>query len=346
MSSATTATANVASTPNKPVVHELFIDVMKVKYTFKGMDTVAGRQVAFDTHLAIYEQLEAVDLFSPTMIKKPPDVNLAKRIVLEGFDPTHYPVFFYKYQIISNVHFANFISIKFHPEDLGLKGIEMMHIALGSIFEGGWKNFIDHGEISTLEVSVDLHNVSMNSIRVFPPASTKTSTVYRLGKAVETIYYGTSKKPQFSIYDRQSKRAQKTPPQIVGVCTRVEKKFPNASRPLKKLNGLKNPFLPLQMLQLPLHPPVQPSKKKKLVQDEDAKESKSGGKDYIWELFLDSVAQRTLYPALSLLPVERRTLYRKHLQKGVADWWDPRQVWKGWYSYLSKLKLDDPDHFA
>jgi hypothetical protein len=62
-------------------------------------------------------------------------------------------------------------------------------------------------------------------------------------------------------------------------------------------------------------------------------------KDYLWTMFLDSVCQRSLVPALALLPEEKRTLYRDWLKQNSTSWWDPEAIWTGWLPMLNKLKI-------
>ena len=66
-------------------------------------------------------------------------------------------------------------------------------------------------------------------------------------------------------------------------------------------------------------------------------------KGYIWELFMDSVAIRTLPVALKLLPAEKRTEYRKWFAQHPVNWWKPDLIWSKWVAYLDKTNIANPD---
>jgi hypothetical protein len=54
---------------------------------------------------------------------------------------------------------------------------------------------------------------------------------------------------------------------------------------------------------------------------------------------MDSVAARTLPVALKLLPIERRTAYRKWLAQHAVTFWDPDLIWAQWPAYLTSSGL-------
>ena len=56
-------------------------------------------------------------------------------------------------------------------------------------------------------------------------------------------------------------------------------------------------------------------------------------------MFCDSVQVRGLTDALALLPVERRTKYRKHLKAHPQPWWNPEKIWQSWPAMLDELKI-------
>lgn len=58
---------------------------------------------------------------------------------------------------------------------------------------------------------------------------------------------------------------------------------------------------------------------------------------FVWELFKCAVQDNGLPAALALLPLERRTLYRKHFKAHNQPWWQPDAIWAKWPGMLEEL---------
>jgi hypothetical protein len=63
---------------------------------------------------------------------------------------------------------------------------------------------------------------------------------------------------------------------------------------------------------------------------------------YVWQLFKRAADVEGLMGALALLPEEKRTLYRKHLDANKQPWWNPDAIWANWPKMLDELKIASP----
>ena len=244
---------------------------------------------------------------------------IGRKIVLNSIAKSkHYPYL----QVRHAEKQVQHISLTLHPRDMGLEGLEELNVFLGCFVEGGWGTFVDRAKVAGIEVSIDFEGVPFNSVHVMPDQA-KTSTVYRSGKQLQTVYFGKTKSNQTVIYDRGAKRAEQGDEAKSGDCTRIERKLKPSKLNLKSLDQLPNPFSHVEFVAVPPVPPPAETK------------------DYVWALFTDSVAQRGLDAALKLLPTHKRSVYRKHLASHDAKWWLPSIIWKRWPGVLDDLKLTD-----
>ena len=322
----------------------LFIDVLTVTLNFK-----AGKD-AIDSHLSLWQLLQDTTAFP----KAPTSMGYKRSVRVElpsVKDKKHYPYLDYRFHKPTNTEngtpaspgMAERIRIRVHPRDLGPFGFVELDTIFKLFLHDGWGAFIKDGMVSKLEVSVDLPDIVLTSLHILPPKH-RTCTVYRTGSTVRTIYLGKSKSDQIVLYDRGFKRLQKKQYSLAGPCTRLERKFHNANKLLKDLGSLPNPFDSLKFVDLPAKPPISKYQKKLSAEKKaagEAIEGKADGTAYIWELFLDSVAQRTLPVALKLLPESKQKDYRKHIEAHPCPWWNKDEVWKGWQPYLDSLALVD-----
>lgn len=217
------------------------------------------------------------------------------------------------------------VRIEFSPVDIS--GSEMKHLdsVLRSFLPNGWGFFAALGKVTMIEVSVDLPLVETDFVHPLPQQTTTVKT-WGTGGTLETIYLGKGKGNFTRIYDRGVKRKAKGQhsPEYHG--TRVERVLrPNGKLAVKDLAGLPNPFSGLAFIKLPSARP--PDEKK----------------DYLWQMFRDTVRVRGLPSALKLLPVEKRTAYRKWLAAHPEDWWSPDEIWKHWVNTVTVDGLDDPN---
>lgn len=212
---------------------------------------------------------------------------------------------------------------EFSPVDLGPAGLEEYHATLMTLMHDGWLSFLQHGRMTKLEVSVDLPGVQVEAFHALPHQGT-TSKAWKTDGKLETMVLGKSGGNQTRVYSRDKKRIAKGQNWTGPPTTRVERilRFQPA-RPLTSLAQLANPFTHISaVLNVPEPPPGE-------------------AKPYIWSLFRDSVNMRGLTAALKLLPVEKRTMYRKWLDQHPTSFWDPAAIWTRWQDHLSDLKMVD-----
>ncbi len=250
--------------------------------------------------------------------KKWGQFSVSKRVVLPFIiDSKKWPVLQYRHES----GYAKQLRLEFSPVDLGSTGLDDLHVALVTLIPDGWPFVLQNGRITGIEVSVDVPKVDINDFNVMPQQVT-TARSWSTGGKLETLVLGKSKGNQTKLYNRAAKRKAKgqTSPHYEG--TRIERRLRLVHNlPLIKLPSMPNPFLGLKMVALPpSKPPSEP-------------------KSYMWEMFMDSVAQRSLPVALKLLPIEKRTLYRAWLAQYPVGWWDPATIWSHWPEYVMQSGL-------
>jgi hypothetical protein len=290
----------------------LFIDRLVVKLNF-----LPG-EAAHQTHNALFQIFDDPECFSGTQPAN--TVQIEKKIVLASVtNSKHHAHLIYRYAD----HQAQWMRMTLHPRDMGLQGFEDLHNVLGLFLEEGWGSFVAGAKVTQIEVSIDLEGVPFNNVHVLPD-QVQTSTLYKSGQQIETIYLGKSKSNQTIVYDRGGKRKKKKQYDKAGPCTRIERKKSNLNLYVHELGKLTNPFSHVKFVDVPAIPPP----------DEV--------KEYLWTLFTDAVAQRGLDPALKLLPQAKRTAYRNYISAQQQPWWKPGIIWYSWPKVLEDLKLTNP----
>lgn len=215
------------------------------------------------------------------------------------------------------------LRLEFNPAKVGAEGMSSLREVLDKLLPfGGWDFLMAVGHVSRLDVAADLHGVRMHQIHVLPQQVLTTKTYENKGK-LKTIYVGKPTGSQLTVYSKSFQMAQRGKP-LPDPVVRVEKRLRNVGKDLSELAELGNPLLGFSIVSTPPGPPPG---------EQTPKNS------YIWRLFLDSVALRTLGPALKLLPEARMTAYRKHFKGYEQPRWDAEEVWASWPETLVKMRL-------
>lgn len=303
------------TTPKKSSKVIPFIDRMRVSINFEP------GEMAEEVQSNIWAQVADKDAF--TQVASKGSYNAAWRIkIASALKLKHYPLMQYRYVDKCAARLA----IDFAPDDLGPDGLDLMHIALKSIVDGGWVAFVELGKVNMIEVTVDLHGVPMGGFHVLPQQTTTVKSWSNAGK-LETLYLGKKQGNFTRIYDRGKKRASKKQAWAHGHVTRVERVLKGQEIPVASLANLDNVFAGIKMVDLP---PTAPPE----------------GKGYIWDLFCDAVAQRGLPAALKVLPADTyRKNYRKWLAQHPKPWWQPEEIWAEWGPMIEKTKLASKEWF-
>ena len=209
------------------------------------------------------------------------------------------------------------------PEDLGLQGLTELHAVLSSIVPGGWGYFIKYAHITRLDVTVDLPGVRIGGFLMMPFQALTSMQFWTDGK-LTSVTHGKPGGDQTLIYNRKQKRLSKKQAWGGASETRVERRLViSGDKKLDYLWSMPNPFAKLQMIENMPGPPF----------GEDEKR---------WQRFEDSVKVRGLNAALALLPVARRTQYRKHLAAHPAPWWNAEKIWTNSPKWLDAMKIANP----
>jgi hypothetical protein len=189
---------------------------------------------------------------------------------------------------------------------------------LAHIFPDGWLYILEHGQVSRIDIAVDLPGMRMDDFLLLPEQGIIYQRFLSNGH-LKTVYLGAPGGNQLRIYSKSAE--QKAKGLIVSQpAVRVERTLRNQHLKVHELKMLKNPFDKLTFV--PPMPPPPPGESEKR-----------------WSSFQDSVQVRGLSPALATLPEKRRTRYRKHLKQNPASWWDPQAIWKSWQDALDKVGI-------
>ncbi|TXM73121.1 hypothetical protein FV218_11875 [Methylobacterium sp. WL69] len=215
------------------------------------------------------------------------------------------------------------LRLEFNPVRAGPFGMGALREVLHHLLPiGGWDFLYEKGKISRLDIAVDVQGIRMHHFHLLPQQVLVTKTYEKQAK-LKTIYVGKPTGNQLAVYSKSAEMAASGKPLPVPT-VRIEKRLKKLGKSLSQLGKLDNPFLGFNIVSTPPGPPA----------GEETPKNK-----YIWTLFLDSVARRTLGPALKLLPQAKMTVYRKHFKGYEQPWWDVKKVWAQWPETLKNMRL-------
>jgi hypothetical protein len=294
----------------KPDGYHPFIDKLSIVVTPLSVDEG-------DIYNAIWTVLDDAEVFSDAGAKaKWGPFKVAKWINLTS---TPERVRFHFGYVGKN---AVKLRLEFNPRKIGSHGLTELKSILTMIFPDGWEYVIAHGNITRIDVAVDFPNTRPCMFAVLPQQALTTKSWDVKGK-LETFVLGKKKGNQTLLYNKKLQRLAQGKPWVGKSVTRLERRLRNPHiNGLSGLHLLPNPFKGLLLTEVTTDPP--------------SGEKKS----WVWELFKDSVLQRGLPSALALLPKERRTLYRGHLNKNAHPLWDPIAIWENWPTVIKQSELD------
>lgn len=291
---------------------KLFIDRMNVGIQFEN-----GQEAA-DIHSNIWNMVADTTVF--TQIKTVKTYSASWKMNLPSVaDKRHHPKLHYRY----DKPFATRIAVSLKPVDLGAEGMADLHSILVSVVDDGWGAFLHRGIVSELEVSIDLYGIDVNDLHPLPAKST-TKTTYSNDGKLETIYMGKKTGNQWRIYNKTAHRHAQKKPNYTGTRTRIERIERSLGIKVEELHMIKNPFLTLELLEMPLTPPP----------------SLPESKQYIWEGFCALVQIKGLQAALRRLPkTHYRPMFRAWIKAHDAPYWEPAAIWKQWVPMLKDLDI-------
>lgn len=189
------------------------------------------------------------------------------------------------------------------------------------IVPDGWEYVVKHGRITRLDVAVDIPDARPDHFKILPQLGLTTQKWAVDGKS-QTFTLGLPKGNQTLVYNLKAKRLKQGKSWPGKARVRVERRLRQpAPYKLSLLSQLANPFLAAKLIRMPGPPPKT--------------------KPWMWSLFTDSVSVRGLPAALALLPADRRTAYRKYLDKFAHEKWAPEQIWAKWQQYVTECELGE-----
>jgi hypothetical protein len=209
--------------------------------------------------------------------------------------------------------------------DLQRVGVE----STGS-YGAGLLRFMQQAGIAVLEVTTpDRQDVLVDQFH-FLANQSETTMQWKVDGKLQTYTHGKPKGNHTAIYDRKAKRIANGKSWQGKEGMRVERRL--KAPPIKsllELPQLPNPFASMQLVSMPDAPP---SEQVKVL--------------YVWDLFRRAADLQGFTAALALLPVEKRTLYRKHLDDYKQPRWNPTAIWANWPKMLDELKIAWPAAWA
>ncbi|WP_139802572.1 replication initiation factor domain-containing protein [Aurantimonas sp. 22II-16-19i] len=282
-----------------------FIDKISVVVTPKTKEDQA------DIHQAVATMWNDKELLGPATWKKP--YKRSYTVPLEGFDDE--PRFDYSF----HGPLATKLRFELNPGLLGKDGMNALHASLIVLMPDGWEYALVNGNISRLDVAVDLHAVRMDDFLYLPTQSTR-KLAWTSDGHLESFTLGTNKGHQTLVYNKKAEQKAKGKKWDGSTVVRIEKRMKNLNSKVLDLGKLENPFKGTLLVQN--FPPPIP--------DEN---------QWQWTLFQDCVRFRGLDKALALLPKDRKAKYRKHLKAHSLTWWDAEMVWANWPQALGPLMV-------
>lgn len=286
-----------------------FIDKLSVVITFQEAD-------AHSIFSNIWLQIEDKAVFNDAGYKAKGKYKLAKFLNL---GPASRPLFQFDYEDKKALK----CRIDFNPRKIGLAGFSELQAILTSLMPDGWDYLLKHGNITRIDVAVDIPNSRPGMFAILPKQGLGTKAWTQGGK-LETFVLGKKNANQTLIYNKKAHRLAQGKKWDGPATVRVERRLKHpAVKKIAMLSDLPNPFAALVLTDLEKMPV-------------------SEKKPWIWSLFKDSVAARGLPAALAKLPKEKRTMYRKHLEQHPHDQWSPSQIWEGWQDALKAVGLYVP----
>ena len=231
------------TTPKTPEKITPFIDRMTVGVNYEPNDLSA------DIHSNIWTQTNDTSVFAA--VKPGGSYKRAWRIKLNAaVQIKHFPVMRYRYA----EGCAARLSLTFSPHDLGPKGLEELHAVLVSIVPQGWGSIVEDGQVTMLEVSIDLPGIPIGNCH---PLMQQTTVVksWSTGGKLETLLFGKKSGNQTRMYDRGQKRKSKKQAWPHGETTRIERVLRGQHLPIQQLPELANLFAGMNFIDLPPKPP-------------------------------------------------------------------------------------------
>ncbi len=195
--------------------------------------------------------------------------------------------------------------LEFNPQKVGPEGLDELAIILSMLFFGECDYVWKYGRASSMDIAIDLHDVTVGQMRFLHKWGTTQQTCAMDGK-IETIYLGKGKTQQTKIYDKAAELKLNLPYPI----TRIERRV-KSNVMIKKLKDVKFPFEHLSM--------------------EHAMPKAPGGFEaWQWEFYCDAVEKRGPAAASALLPKDLRKKILKHLKQCHSPIWQPTDFWSHW----------------
>jgi hypothetical protein len=297
-------TPKSASSPTAPAP---FIDKISIVVTILEAD--AGNVFA-----AFWTAVGDKNLFNDTGSKAKGVYNVAKWI--NSGAPARV-LFQFKYEDKKAIK----CRFEFNPRKLGESGLNHLKSVVMTLMPDGWEYVIKHGRITRLDIAVDIPDTRPENFIILPQQGLSTQAWAVNGK-LQTFVLGKKMGKQTLLYNKKAKRLSQGKNWPGKAAVRIERRLRNPTPyKLSSLHKLANPFLAANLLKMPGLPATEK-------------------KPYLWSLFTDSVSVRGLPAALALLPLEKRTAYRKHLKLFEHELWAPDQIWSKWQACLAEYKLD------
>jgi hypothetical protein len=215
--------------------------------------------------------------------------------------------------------------LEFNPAKFGSLNTTKLFMELMMLFEGelDFYQLASKGSISSLDVAVDIENISLRDV-LFMKEDEHKSHIYfgKTGRA-ETIYSGihaSSKNGNIKLYNKAQQKVDKASKKTASVSNLVGTQDIPLQRleirvsprlPLVRLNEMKNPFEKLSLYY------VGPREGEQRPQH--------------WDWFVDCCRMGGLDRALKNIPDDEAKIYRAALEHQPEQFYRPDAIWSAWW---------------
>lgn len=217
----------------------------------------------------------------------------------------------------------NFFRFDFNPAHVDMEWVEWF---LLFVLPGGIDDIVDRGQVTRIDLSVDLTGIHVDSLLTAYPGMQVSRVFCKSGKT-ETLYLGGTEGAKFVVlYDKvqqvkhQNAKWHVNKPLPVSPTTRIEIRLrPDAA--LVQLAAMQNPFQKLIIAPLDSVP----------AQDE-----------LLWRFFVAVAQIRGAQDALLMIDDKyQRKKFRDGIKTGIPAWWDIEKLWKQWPTVMRESFLLD-----
>lgn len=283
-------------------------------------------------------------------------------------------------QLAPKAKATKFLRLEFNPDLLGCANVKwaLSYLSDEILYPPyNWSDLIHNGLVTRVDVACDLVNIWVGDPLVKQHNNHKSHVFHGLNGWPETIYInpltanGNLRKYGDMVYDKarqlkdtakqlkdKAKRLRNKANQLKGINQQLEDKAEQLEAQAKQLENespdlVYHESIPHTRVEVKYKGVKKSPLELATIKDKfhffeilafgpDKAPDKTGGKSYIWKLFLDSCRYRGEGSAIELLPKELQDRYMDVLNlEEKAPLWRPHKIWKHWPEVVADSGLFD-----